>query len=70
MSQILQKNNENSELRRQIGPRLRKLEEDFKHSGGRFEVKKLDELFDVSTSKSTDKNKLTFVSKEQGIQFI
>ena len=37
---------------------------------GGLGIFKISDLFDVSTSKSTDKNKLIFVSKEQGIQFI
>ena len=60
VSQILQKNNENSELGTQISPRLRELEEDFKHNGGKFEKKKLEELFEVKGNPQLNKDSFEF----------
>gem|GEM_PF-2706053 len=51
MSQILQKNNEKSELGEQISSRLAKIEEDFKKNGGKFEEMKLGDIFEINPTK-------------------
>ena len=51
VSQILQKNNEKSELGEQISSRLAKIEEDFKKNGGKFEEMKLGDIFEINPTK-------------------